>query len=131
MSYIKPKSKIVVSAGEIGQLLFSEDACAQRSLLVGGSYTPIGVITSVTRVGSYATLMLANTDTAAHWVAFGLTTTITPPTGITNAIFLPPMSNTVLSSGKNVYIIADSNKVGLYEMRDTIVAQTHNPPLEA
>jgi len=120
---IRPKSTNVVSAGEIGQLQFNEKACAQKNLLVGGSYDILGPIGSAVRVGPYASVMVANTDTSGHFVTFG-DSSVAAPTGLSDGIFVPAGGVLYVSSGVNAYIIADDVTVGAYKVQDSIVAQT-------
>lgn len=120
---IRPKSKIVTSAGEIGQLQFNEQAYAQRNVSVGGVFDILGPAGAALRVGMFAAVMVSNTDAAGHYVTFGPTGAVAAPTGLTDGIYIPPYSNVFLSSGQNSYIIADSATVGVYKMQDSVVAQ--------
>jgi hypothetical protein len=121
---IRPKSTNVVSAGEIGQLAFNEKACAQKNVIVGGSYDILGPIGNAVRVGPYASIMVANTDAAAgHYVALG-DSSIAAPTGLADGIYVPAGGILYISSGLNTYIRSDSASVGAYKVQDSIVAQT-------
>ena len=123
MSNYKVKSKVVTSAAEIGQLQFNEMAYAQRNATVGGCFEILGAINAATRVGMFAALMIANTDTNGHYVKFGADGTVAAPTGIANGFYIPPQSVVYLSSGNLSYIRADSALVGCYKMYDNIAVQ--------
>jgi hypothetical protein len=120
----RPKSNAkVTSAGEIGQLQFNEFAYAQRNVTVGGVYDFIGPVATAQRVGEFATIMVANTDTAAHWIAIG-DLSVAAPSGLTNGYYLPPQSYTHLCTGeKGAYVRADSATVGVYKLQENIIVR--------
>jgi len=79
--------------------------CSGRDVSGGGSVYPGSI------------LWLYNNDSVVHWVALG-TAAPAAPTGFTNGIPLPPNSWSPLAAGENSFIQTDSNKVGLYEVKD-------------
>jgi len=121
----RPKSSLVTSAGEIGQLQFNERACAQKNLTIGGVYDILGNAAAAIRVGPFAALMVVNTDSAAHYIKFG-NATVAAPTGIADGIFIPTGGVLYVSSGLNAYIRADDAKVGVYKVQDNVIAQTND-----
>ena len=110
----RPKSGRTTSAGEIGQLCFSERSAAQRNTSVGPSLIILGAIGTAVRVGQFANLLIVNSAATAAFVAFG-DSTVAAPSTLANGIWLPPSSHTFLSSGLNTYVRASAATVGAYK----------------
>lgn len=121
---LRVRSTNVVSSGEIGQLSYNEAAHAVRQTPVGASWLIVGPAATATVLPGpgYATVMFANTTASWHYAAFGATTGMAAPTGLTDGLALPPNSimyyQAALDSTKALqrYVRTDSASVGVYVM---------------
>lgn len=126
---LKPSSKLTVSAGLIGQLTFSEPSVATKTVESGGAYDILGAASTALRVGTFASLLLANTAATGAYVRFG-DSSVAAPSSIADGIYLPPNSLTALASGTATHIRASAATVGVYRLQDSLatVKAAPNPP---
>ena len=130
------RSSNITSSGEIGQLSYNERAHAARMIPVGADWIILGPIGSVTVIPGpgLATVMLANTTTAWHYVKFGTTSGVTAPTGLTDGLPIPPNSIAYYSAGLdpsgnlNRYLISDSASVGAYVIQENVAVVDDGRP---
>ena len=105
---MRPK---IINPGKINQNVYSDQAHANKVAEAGLFWQVLsGDLSSAQQVPEQGPVLIYNSDTTVHFVAFG-DASVSAPSDALSGIPIPPGQLFVLSSGFNEYVISDSNAV--------------------
>lgn len=84
-----------------------------------GAPAPLGAIATALPISLGTTLMFFNADTAVHYVAFGVNSSMAAPSSPANGMPIPPGALVVMNSGPTgAAVRSDSSQVYAYSVGD-------------
>lgn len=100
--------KKIVNPARIEQNCYELYSNARRTVHAGSYWSPIGALGAATPVTPQESLMVYNSDTSVHYIAFGASSALAAPSTPANGIPIPPGQTFIVSPGLNGFVRADS-----------------------